>query len=269
MALFAKTLRSIRLVMSQAIAPTTVITQETQQDRNADAQRVVNNRKATYVERDAEEVTVGHISPADVADLSSDYGRNAIISLATWSAIARSFNEFVRNPKSDTLQATLDEFHCWNAMASESAQLDDDATLLIIARLSVVKPRAANEQTDAIISRITGKPTAQVAQERVAKAEKKSKQREEAVLNFNSALWASPQGSDTASMPAQKAIAKLVDTITWVGEWDGDGSRIASELLLLESDIAVLKNIARKSAGASTDFEDGTLTTDGLARRLG
>lgn len=274
-----KALRSIRLLISRAIAPSCV-SEETPADIAAD-RKAAAARYAAAVATTAHhsatgnlldnqhEKLVGHISTEDLSDFSSEYGRNAIISLGTWSAIARGFSEFVRNPKSEKLDAILGEFHCWNALASESAQMDDDQTLAVVARLSVVKPKKGNEQTDAIIARITHKSLEEVAADRLKKAEKQTKQREDAILGFNSALWASPQGDGVATMPAQKAFDKLQQTMLWVAEWDGEADRIAAELLLLESDLKMVNQVAKKEAGEAHDFEEGVMAADTLSRMYG
>ena len=265
-------LRSIRLLVSRAIAPSCV-SEETPADRAAD--KKFQQRKQAVLESQytrtpvQQEVVVGHLSTEDLHDFASDYGRNAVISLGTWSAIARGFSEFVRNPKSEKLDAILGEFHCWNALASESAQMDDDQTLAVIARLSVVKPKKGNEQTDAIIARITHKSLEEVAADRLKKAEKQTKQREDAIISFNSLLWTATQGDGLATMPAQKAVDKLQQTMLWVAEWDGEADRIASELLLLESDLKLVKQIAKKEVGATHDFEEGVMAADTLTRMYG
>lgn len=274
-----KALRSIRLLISRAIAPSCV-SEETPDDITAD-RKAAASRYAAAVATTARhsatgalldskhEKLIGHLSTEDLSDFASDYGRNAIINLGTWSAIARGFGEFVRNQKSEKLETILAEFHCWNARASESAQMNDDMTLAVIARLSVVKPKKGNEQTDAIIARITHKSLEEVAEARLKKAEKQTKQREDAILGFNSALWATPQGDGEATMPAQKAFDKLQQTMLWVGEWDAEDERIAAELLLLESDLKMVSQIAKKEAGAAHDFEDGVMAADTLSRMHG
>ena len=57
-----------------------------------------------------------------------------------------------------------------------------------------------------------------MAADRLKKAEKQTKQREDAIISFNSLLWTATQGDGLATMPAQKAIDKLQQTMLWVAE---------------------------------------------------
>ena len=215
------------------------------------------------------EPLVGHFSTTDLHNLSSDYAQSAIAQLGTWSAIARGFTEFVKNPKSEVLDPLLGEFHAWNAALTEDKQMDDEATLLVIARLSQVKPAKGNKDTDAIIARVTKKSVAEVQADRVAKAEIKSKQREEAMLNFNSLLWSSVYGEAFAEMPAQKVYDKLEQTLLWIASWDSSNPAAqAAELLLIEQDMKLVASIAKRSDGATEDFAEGVMTADALTRRM-
>jgi len=240
------------------------------QDQAADkaqAEIVTKQHTITGANNTAREPMVGHFSTSDVSDLGSDYAKSAIAQLGSWSALARGFSEFCKNPKSDTVDSIIGEFHAWNATLSEGKQMDDEATLLVISRLSQVKPAKGNQQTDEIIARVTKKSVADVQADRVAKAAIKTKQREDHIVAFNSLLHASVIGDAFAEMPAQKAYDKLEQTLIWVASWDSSNPAAqAAELLLIEQDMKMVAKIGKRAAGSTEDFVDGVMCADTLDR---
>ena len=68
-------------------------------------------------------------------------------------------------------------------------------------------------------------------------------------------------------MQAEKVLNKLEQTLLWMAGWDTTNpAALAAELLLVEADIKLIKQIAAKSVGACNDFEDGVMCADTLPR---
>ena len=263
------TLRSIRLLISRAIAPSCV-SEETDADRAANKkfqqrkQAVLESQYATAAKQ--REALVGHVSTATLQDFSSDYARNAVSSLGAWSALAKGFSDFVKNPKSESSNKFCNEFHAWNAVATNERQLDDEATLAVIARLSQVQPAKGNKQTDEVIARILKKSLDEVQADREQKAKARTAQREEHILAFNTLLWSSVWSEGEFSLPAQKVMDKLEQTLEWMAGWDSTNpAALASELLLLESDMKLVSTISRQEP--ADDYIDGVMAADTLTRR--
>lgn len=259
-------LRTIRLAVSRAIAPTTILSEETQADRNSDMARIVNNRKATYAEETVgHEVLRGNISTNDISDFSSDYTKSAICTLGSWSALARAYNQFVKNQKDDTINRLIEEFHAWNAVSPK--QMDEEEVLNVCAKLSQVKPAKANAATDAIIARVRKCSIEELTQQREAKAKLDSAKREDVLEQFITTVWSQVFSDNEFQMPAMKAEAKVIQTIEWVASWQSNNPAAqAAELLLIESDIKLLRSIAKQDVGNTDEFVDGSLTTDGMMR---
>lgn len=262
-------LRSIRLAISNAIAPSCV-SQETDADKAADKkfqqrkQAIMDSQYSTTKEQ--HDVLVGHVSTNTLLDFSSEYARNAVSSLGAWSALAKGFSDFVKNPKSESSNKFCNEFHAWNAVATDGKQMDDEATLAIIARLSQVQPAKGNKQTDEVIARILKKSLDEVQADRMAKAALRTAQREEHILGFNTLLWSSVWSDGEFSLPAQKVMDKLEQTLTWMAGWDSTNpAALASELLLLESDMKLVSTISRQES--TDDYIEGVMAADTLTRR--
>lgn len=264
-------IRSIRLVLSRAIAPKTVITHETHEERKAEAQwqaERVQSRVEQYApQTDGHtDVTRGCFSVNDVCDLVSDYSKSAICNLASWSALAKAFNLFVKNPKHVGLETYLSEFHAWNAVSPN--QMGDEQVLEVIARLTQVSPAKANDQTDAIIARVRKVSVAELREERMKKAIADTKRREEQMEQFAQMVWNHVYSEYNFEIPAAKAEMKLIDTMQWIAGWQsGNPAAQASELLLIEADLKHMKNLASRDVGNSDDFVEGVLTSDHMMKQ--
>lgn len=246
------------------------------QDRQEQDRRIRILQTTTHAE--PRQVTVGHITTEDLLDFGSKYSRSAVAQLGCWSAIARGFSEFVKaggrasfdakNPKSDKLDAFCLEFHAWNAVAGEG-EMDENATLETIARLSQVKPAKGDKQTDAIIARVLNKSVEEVKADREAKAAVATKRREEGILAFNTILWSCVYSEGTYTMPAERVLNKLEQTLLWMAGWDTTNpASLAAELLLVEADMQTVKQVAAKSVGACADFEEGVMCADTISRNM-
>jgi len=216
----------------------------------------------------------GEFAVSDLEDLQSDQLKKAIISLATWSAIAKAFNQFhvqqdlPKNRQNWTPMSNLvEEFHTWNSHAE--SPIGEEDTLLIIAKLVDVAIPKGNKDTDAIIARVRKVSVEEVQKQRFAKAEAKAKRREESVEAFNTLLWASAQGDDkNFSIPVAKVIMKALQTMEWIASWDAfDPAAQAAELLLIEADVRMLEKMGKHMNDDGKKFIDGVATTDGVMSR--
>lgn len=216
----------------------------------------------------------GEFSIADLDDLQSDRLKQAICSLGSWSAVARAFNQFNRQqdlPKSrqnfDQVHKLTEEFHTWNSHANE--QMDDDATLAVIAKLTDAVVPKGNKDTDAIIARIRKCSVDDVKADRIEKALIKQRKQEGHIEGFNSYLWANTYGDDeNFSIPVAKVVMKAFQTMEWVASWDAfDPIAQAADLLLIEADIKYLEKMNKHHNDDGEKFIEGTLTTDGMIRQ--
>lgn len=259
-------IRNIKLAFSTLVHGDQHITQNT---ANLAAQlnkphhsRVVEARRAQYIENnDQPEVLKGHIGTGDVSDFSSEYSRNALATLGAWSALAKGYNEFVKDQTSTKVGHFLNEFHAWNAVAP--TQMDEEAVLLTCARLTEVKPSKANASTDEILARVRKCSVADVTAKRLADAAKKTAAREELLEAFVATVWSHVYSEQLFQMPAHKAEAKIIQTLEWVASWDSSNpAGQAAELLLIEDDLRLVRSIAKQDRGNNEDFVDGVLTAD-------
>ena len=235
---------------------------------------VLPEHMRTQANRASAPAIKGEFSIADLDDLRSDRLKQAICSLGCWSAIARAFNQYNRQmdmPKSrqnfDQMNKLTEEFHTWNSHANE--QMDDDATLAVVAKLTdAVVPRG-NKATDEIIARIRKCSIDDVKADRIEKALIKQRKQEGHIEAFNSYLWANTYGDDeNFSIPVAKVIMKAFQTMEWIASWDAfDPIAQAAELLLIEADIKYLEKMNKHHNDDGEKFYEGTLTTDGMMRQ--
>lgn len=187
----------------------------------------------------------GSVTSEDLLDLNSTYIRNAVAQLGAWTALAKGFNAFLKNPKD--AEVYVDEFHYWNSVTATEGQMNEEATLNTVAKLSQVKPAKGSVETDKIIARVRKISVEAIAAEREAKAAKDTAKREAAILAFDQMIWQSVgHGDGTYSIPGSKAVSKAMDTMMWIANWTGNPDQIAGELLLCEADMAQLEIVARK-----------------------
>lgn len=216
----------------------------------------------------------GEFSVANLNDIGSERLKEALCSLGCWSAIARAFNQFNRQKdmpisrqKYDEMHQLIEEFHTWNSHSAN--QMDDEATMLVIAKLTDVTIPKGNDQTDAILARVKKCSIDDVRANRIEKALIKQRVQEGRVEEFNSQLWSSIHGDDeNFSMPVAKAIGKALQTMDWIASWDAfDPNTQAAELLLIEADIRYLEKLGKSANDDGKKFIDGILTADGMIRQ--
>ena len=262
-------IRNVRLAFSTLIhgdkhisANAANMLQQMQQPHHS---KIVEARNKQYAETTESEVLKGQIGTSDVSDFGSEYSRNAIATLGAWSALAKGYNEFVKDQTSAKVGHFLNEFHAWNAVAP--SQMDEEAVLLTCARLTEVKPAKANAATDEILARVRKVSVEEVAAKRLADAAKKSRQREELLEAFVATVWAHVFSEQMFSMPAHKAENKIIQTLEWVASWDSSNpAQQAAELLLIEDDMKLCRKIAKEDRQNNEEFVNGMMTTDAMMR---
>ena len=257
-------IRSIRLAISRAVAPATVITPDSPKDLNEYNAYVQQQRTKQYAEDKGEvghEPIKGTVSCFDVQDLVSDYAKSGICTLGSWSALARAYNLFLKNPKSKALDDLFSEFHAWNAVNPQ--QMDEEAVLTTVAKLTVVKPAKGSQATDEIIARVRKCTVAELTAQREAKAKLDTAKREAVMEGFITSVWAHVYSDGDYKMQAAKAESKLISVMEWVAGWNSSNpAGQAAELLLLESDLSTLRTLAKQGGEKYEEFVDGTLTAD-------
>ena len=207
---------------------------------------------------------VGHSIPSDAAPLngkftpehlellSSQYLRDAIAGLGAWSALAKMSNAYAklqsrRNADPTAYEQAKEEFHCWNAATSIDKQMNEEAVIIALDKIAEVPVQKGNEQTDAIIARVLNKSIDEVKTERIAKAAKQTAQRKELLAALCADVWQYSGEDVDCFLSSAKVAAKAVQTIEWIAStWQGEPAQIASELLLIESDIKTIEALARK-----------------------
>ena len=255
--------KSTRNSLARAIAAPTTITPVTPKDEFQETMRrksIIDKQYNRLVVHNDEPLR-GSISTNDIGDFVSDYTKAGICSLGSWSALARAYNLFVKNPKDQAIDKILSEFHAWNAVNPQ--QMDEQAVLDTCARLSQVQPAKGNDTTDAIIARVRKVSVAEVAASRQAKAAADTAKREALLEQFITAVWSHVYDENTYYMPALKAEGKLVNIMEWVANWNSNNPAAqASELLLIEDDLKLVRKIGSEDRGNTEQFVDGVLTAD-------
>lgn len=228
-----------------------------------------------YVPSEDKQLVAGKFYVMDLTRLSSERVRNAIASLGCWSAIARAFSEYERTVghkhMSDAkLTALIDEFHAWNASSSARGYMGTDELFEAVAKMSVVNAPKGSKETDAILARVKKNTVEQIRAERLIKAEIKTKARIEMIDGFI-ALIEGYQGNDSDAhhMSSAKALDKALHTLDWVAGWDSNNpAEQAAELLMIEDDIRLIRELSKSEKQNTEDYVDGVMASDTLERNI-
>lgn len=253
----------------------------------APVQMIVDNSKSlthatapahvlTQHERaEQQSIARGKFYVMDLTRLGSERVRDAIAQLGCWSALARAFSEYERvvgkKHLSDVkLSALMDEFHAWNASKSAGGYMGDDAVFEAVAKMSVVAPAKGSAETDAILARVKKVDVATIRAERIAKAEKKTQARIDMLEGFVATVMGY-QGTDVDhhAMSSAKALDKAIQTLEWVASWDSQNpAEQAAELLLIEDDIKLIRQLAAVEVHNGEDYVEGVMASDTLERNI-
>lgn len=206
---------------------------------NTDANRIASFR------------THGDITAEQVKNLHSDRIRNAICSLGAWIGLAQAFQAYgnihgSKYPKERDVQRLkqgLATFHGWNEASLNPVSHED--ILETVARMTTIRVRE-DSTTDAILARIKNITIDEVKEERLARAAKQQKQREQLVEAFVQEVASSTSYNEDPSMPAAKALKKAEETLAWIAGWDNPD---VGELLIAEADIAILHRMDKEYGG--------------------
>ena len=213
---------------------------------------VGTQRSRSVIASQSAEMKNGKFYPEHLELLSSQYLRDAIAGLGAWSALAKMSNAYAkmqtrRNADPTAYEQAKEEFHCWNAATSIDKQMNEEAVIIALDKIAEVPVQKGNEQTDAIIARVLNKSIDEVKTERIAKAAKQTAQRKELIAALCADVWQYSGEDVDCYLSSAKVAAKAVQTLEWIAStWQGEPAQIASELLLIESDIKTIEALARK-----------------------
>ena len=125
--------------------------------------------------------------------------------------------------------------------------MGEEAVIIALDKIAEVPVKKGNEQTDVIIARILNLSVDEVKTDRIAKAAKQTAQRKELVAALCADVWQYSGEEIDCFISSAKVAAKAVQTLEWIAStWQGEPAQIASELLLIESDIKMIEQLARK-----------------------
>ena len=228
-----------------------------------------------YVASEDKQLIAGKFYVMDLTRLGSDRVRDAIASLGCWSAIARSFSEYERTvghkqANDAKLMVLIDEFHAWNASASARGYMGSDQLFEAVAKMSVVNAPKGSKETDAILARVKKISIEQIRAERLEKAEKKTAARIKLIEGFV-ALVEGFQGAEIEhhSMSSAKALDKAINTLDWVAGWDSNNpAEQAAELLMIEDDIRLIREMAKAEKRNDEDYVEGVMASDTLEKNI-
>ena len=202
---------------------------------------------------------VGKFEVDHLECLSSQYLKDALAGFGAWSALAKAFSEYMKlnnrkNANTVAYEQAKEQFHAWNAATSLDKQMNEETTALALAKIAEVPVQKSNDETDKIFARVLNKSVDEVKAQRIAKADKETKARQEVLSALYADIWQYSGEPVECYMSAAKAAAKAVQTMEWIaGTWQGHPSAVAAELLLIESDIKMIEHLARKEEDHDRD----------------
>lgn len=220
-------------------------------------------------------LVAGKFYVMDLTNLSSERVRDAIASLGCWSALARGFSEYERvtgkrNLSDAKLNVLIDEFHAWNASSSARGYMNSDQLFEAVAKMSVVNAPKGSPETDAILARVKKVSVETIRADRLKKAEAKTAARIDLIEGFVALIEGSTGGTiEHHAMSSAKALDKAIQTLEWVAGWDSNNpAEQAAELLMIEDDIRLIKQLAKVEKDNGQDYEDGVMAADTLNKNI-
>lgn len=267
-------LRNIRLVISRAIAPATILSQETEQDRASDRNRIITTRNKQYAEvghydhrgQQIANRARGYFTSDDVADLQEKYARSAVANAAMWWAQLKLI-QAVKDNNVHAQQAATGEWATW---AEAGNILQDEAFFdklaLSLSKMSGGRPvKHGNDDTDALIAEARGCSVEVLRKNREAKYKAAVAAGKTAVKQALNALVSATADGHTHAMPAERAVEAIEKCMTWVSNWEGNPEDIAATLFLIKQDLAYARklNVERHDQ----KFVDGVMAVDTITTR--
>jgi len=243
---------SIRKSLANLIAPSAVVINIPKDAKSLTIQQIPMHVRTQSERVNRQEVIQGKFHLSHLELMNSQYLKDAIAQLGAWGSLARVFSEYERtynkkNADFGKYHSYLNEFHAWNAATSTDKQMDDETVLLTLNRMADPVVPKGNKDTDAIIARIRKMTVQEITQERIAKAEKKSALRKEMLSSLAAEIWQYDSDDLDPFLASAKVAAKAIQTLEWIANnWQGEPAGIAAELLLIEADIKVIEELAKK-----------------------
>lgn len=220
-------------------------------------------------------LVAGKFYVMDLTRLNSERVRDAIASLGCWSALARGFSEYERvtgkrNLSDAKLTVLVDEFHAWNASSSARGYMTSDQLFEAVAKMAVVTPPKGSPETDAILARVKKVSVDTIRADRLKKAEAHTQARIDMLDGFVALIESSTGGTiEHHAMSSAKALDKAIQTLEWVAGWDSNNpAEQAAELLMIEDDIRLIKQLAKVEKDNNQDYEEGVMATDTLEKNI-
>jgi len=220
-------------------------------------------------------LVAGKFYVQDLTCLNSERARDAIASLGCWSALARGFSEYERvtgkkNLSDAKLSILVDEFHAWNASSSAHGYMTSDQLFEAVAKMAVVSAPKGSAETDAILARVKKVSVEQIRADRLKKAEAQTAKRIDMLDGFVALIEGSTGGTiDYHAMSSAKALDKAMQTLEWVAGWDSNNpAEQAAELLMIEDDIKLIRELAKVEKDNGQDYEEGVMATDTLDKNI-
>ncbi len=219
------------------------------------------------------EVIKGHISPADLSNLVSEWSKSSIANQASWIALANAWQmfdkEMGKTPDRRNLQAveaSLDKFHAWNAVSPKP--YDDLGIEEQVIKMSMKNVGKGNKETDAIRARIRGMSVQMFQQERERLERLRQATMIERIKSFLSMCNNCPSCDGNYHITVQQVVKKLEDTCKFLADpaRQFDDIWATSEILLIESDIATVKQAYGRNNENNEEFVEGVLTSDHMMR---
>lgn len=216
----------------------------------------------------------GIITPEYLSEIVSEYLRDQIALSACWSAMKDGFDAYVKSCNqgtqtqkrilSERVEKAIETYHAWNAAISSKRQQGEDETLEVLAKLCMPRTRKSSPEAVAIIAEARGISVATLTAQREKEAKTAQAMATAHLEQFNALVWQSPTKGEDVTMNGAFAVMKCEQTITFVStSWTGDDNAIASELMLMRSDLANIKAHC-KEVQADSRFIEGVLTSDGM-----
>jgi len=215
------------------------------------------------------ETIKGHMTPADLSDLVSEWSKSSIANQASWIALASAWQlfdkEMSKTPNRRNLQAveaSLDKFHAWNAVSPRA--YDEAGIEEQVIKMSMKNVGKGNKETDAIRARIRGVSVQQFQQDRERLERLRQATMVERIKAFLSMCNNCPSCDGNYHISVQQAITKLEDTCMFLADPARrfDDIWATSEILLIEGDIRLIREAYGKNNENREDFVNGVLTAD-------
>ena len=158
----------------------------------------------------------GEVTPDHISDFRSQRGKAAVAGLGCWSALAKSFNAFMREQQVHPSRqdwsktyALLAEFHAWNAACCEKSSgfyvrdngdaygenlgfaMNEEEVELTVAKLAILPMPKGDDKTDSILAKVRGCSVDVLRKEREDDINQRSQKRLGLVQEFCQMVWES------------------------------------------------------------------------------